>query len=46
MDMRRLSEGKVEQESPMEARLREFRENQGKSGDDATVPKAAGGAHR
>ena len=45
MDMRRLSEGKIAQESPMEARLREFRAGRGDD-DDATVPKAAGGVHQ
>lgn len=39
--MRRLSEGKLVQESPMEARLREFKAQQAVGGDQ-TVPKAAG----
>lgn len=42
MDMRRLSEGKLVQENPMEARLREFKAQQGM---DQTVPKAAGAQH-
>lgn len=43
MDMRRLSEGKLTQESPMEARLREFKAQQAM---DKTVPKAAGTQHQ
>eukprot|EP01043_Picozoa_sp_COSAG02_P031715 COSAG02_NODE_2083_length_9893_cov_3.131815_8_plen_524_part_00 len=43
--MRRLSEGKLVQESPMEARLREFKAQQAVGGDQ-TVPKAAGAQHQ
>ena len=45
MDMRRLAEGKLAQESPLEARLREFKAQQA-AGGDQTVPKAAGSQHQ
>lgn len=45
MDMRRLSEGKLVQESPLEARLREYKAQQA-AGGDQTVPKAAGAQHQ
>ena len=42
MDMRRLAAGKLARESPMEARLREFRKSGGSAAaTEATVPNAA-----